>query len=90
VRTVLSTLVMLAVVAPLVAQTVPRESVALDAPAPRLPDGVPDLSGIWQGGGPIADIAQGLPPGGLGIRSTLSRSLTSCCRRQRPPASAVR
>jgi hypothetical protein len=30
----------------------------LDAQAQR-----PDLSGLWQGGGPIANIAQGLPPG---------------------------
>ena len=30
----------------------------LDAQARR-----PDLSGLWQGGGPIANIAQGLPPG---------------------------
>jgi hypothetical protein len=32
-------------------------------PAPRLPDGSIDLSGVWQGGGPIGDIAQGLAPG---------------------------
>jgi hypothetical protein len=32
-------------------------------PAPRLPDGHIDLSGVWQGGGPIGDIAQGLPKG---------------------------
>jgi len=29
----------------------------------RTPDGHPDLSGLWQGGGPIGDIAQGLPKG---------------------------
>jgi hypothetical protein len=64
VRRVLSTLALLAIMAvPVVAQTGSRESVALDAPAPRLPDGLPDLSGIWQGGGPIGDIAQGLPAG---------------------------
>jgi hypothetical protein len=34
-----------------------------DAQIPRLPDGTPDLSGVWQGGGPIGDIAQGLPKG---------------------------
>jgi hypothetical protein len=33
------------------------------APTPRLPDGTPDLSGVWQGGGPIRDLAQGLAPG---------------------------
>ena len=30
---------------------------------PRTRDGHPDLSGLWQGGGPIGDIAQGLPKG---------------------------
>jgi len=34
-----------------------------DAPAPRLPDGTPDLSGVWSGGGPIGDIGEGLLPG---------------------------
>jgi hypothetical protein len=34
-----------------------------DAPAPRLPDGTPDFSGVWVGGGPVGDIAQGLLPG---------------------------
>ena len=34
-----------------------------NGPAPRLPDGSIDLSGIWQGGGPIGDLAQGLAPG---------------------------
>ncbi len=32
-------------------------------PAPRLPDGHPDLSGVWQGGGSVGDLAQGLPKG---------------------------
>lgn len=32
-------------------------------PMPRLPDGKPDLSGVWNGGGPIGDLAQGLAPG---------------------------
>ncbi|HEY7444308.1 MAG TPA: hypothetical protein VH702_21445 [Vicinamibacterales bacterium] len=45
------------------AQTSPRQRVALDGPAPRLPNGTPDLSGVWQGGGPVGNIAQGLPPG---------------------------
>src|SRR3982751_5521169 len=32
-------------------------------PAPRLPDGTIDLTGVWVGGGPVADIAVGLPKG---------------------------
>jgi hypothetical protein len=34
-----------------------------DAPAPRLPDGTPDLGGLWVGGGPTRDIEQGLLSG---------------------------
>jgi hypothetical protein len=34
-----------------------------EPPAPRLAGGRIDLSGIWLGGGPIANIADGLPPG---------------------------
>jgi hypothetical protein len=34
-----------------------------DAPVPRLPDGTPDFSGVWSGGGPIGDIREGLMPG---------------------------
>jgi len=30
---------------------------------PRLPDGTVDLSGVWNGGGPVGDLAQGLPKG---------------------------
>jgi len=32
-------------------------------PVPRLGDGKPDLSGVWNGGGPVQDLAQGLAPG---------------------------
>jgi hypothetical protein len=32
-------------------------------PPPRLPDGTIDLDGLWNGGGPVGDIAQGLLPG---------------------------
>jgi hypothetical protein len=32
-------------------------------PTPRLADGHVDLSGVWNGGGPIGDIKQGLMPG---------------------------
>ena len=34
-----------------------------DVPPPRLPDGTPDLSGVWVGNGPIGDISSGLMPG---------------------------
>jgi hypothetical protein len=34
-----------------------------DGPPPRLPDGTPDLSGVWVGNGPIGDISTGLLPG---------------------------
>ncbi len=34
-----------------------------DAPAPKLPNGQPDFSGVWSGGGPIGDIREGLMPG---------------------------
>src|SRR5437868_14793362 len=30
-------------------------------PAPKLPDGRPDFSGVWQGGGPVGDPAQAMP-----------------------------
>ncbi len=36
---------------------------APDAPAPRLPDGTPDLGGVWVGGGPGPDIRRGDKPG---------------------------
>ena len=32
-------------------------------PPPRLPDGTVDLNGLWNGGGPVNSIAQGLKPG---------------------------
>src|SRR5713101_2851637 len=37
----------------------------ISAPAPRLADGHPDLSGIWESGGPkyILDLAADLKPG---------------------------
>ncbi len=34
-----------------------------DGPVPRLPDGTPDLTGVWVGSGPIGDISGGLLPG---------------------------
>ncbi|HTW64219.1 MAG TPA: hypothetical protein VME17_06365 [Bryobacteraceae bacterium] len=43
--------------------TVRRRDNTPHGPTPRLPDGHPDLSGVWQGGGPIGDLKQGLAPG---------------------------
>ena len=34
-------------------------------PTPHLADGTVDLSGVWQGGGPVGDIAQGMPKGAV-------------------------
>jgi hypothetical protein len=34
-----------------------------EQPVPRLPNGHPDFSGVWSGGGPIGDISQGLMEG---------------------------
>ena len=45
----------------LVSQT--AEQALLEAPAPRLPDGSPDFSGLWIGSGPILDTRVGLLPG---------------------------
>jgi hypothetical protein len=36
---------------------------ARTGPTPHLPDGTVDLDGLWGGGGPVNDIAQGLPKG---------------------------
>ena len=49
--------------ASLFAQRSTPSSGRLDGPAPALRDGTPDLSGLWQGGGPVNDIAEGLPAG---------------------------
>jgi len=40
-----------------------RRPQAPKGPTPRLANGKPDLSGIWNGGGPVGDLAQGLPKG---------------------------
>jgi hypothetical protein len=40
-----------------------RRDTAPQGPTPRLADGHVDLSGVWNGGGPVGDLAQGLAPG---------------------------
>jgi hypothetical protein len=40
-----------------------RTPAAPTGPAPRLPNGHVDLSGVWQGGGPVGNIADGLAKG---------------------------
>ena len=41
-----------------------RQPPAVTGPAPHLPDGTPDLSGVWMGGGSNSgDITKGLKPG---------------------------
>jgi hypothetical protein len=55
VRRLFFTGVLLAVALPLCAQS--------RTPARGLPGGTPDLSGVWQGGGPVGDIAEGLAKG---------------------------
>jgi hypothetical protein len=40
-----------------------RGPAAPTGPTPHLPDGHVDLSGVWNGGGPVGDLAQGLAPG---------------------------
>lgn len=63
-RTKLAIVALLAVTVPLLAQTTPTTAKPpTSKPAPRLPNGHPDFSGLWQGGGPINDISEGLPKG---------------------------
>ena len=40
-----------------------RGAAAPSGPAPKLANGQPDLSGVWQGGGPVGDLEQGMPKG---------------------------
>jgi hypothetical protein len=48
----------------ILALTIPLLAQSARVPSPPTgPGAVPDLSGVWQGGGPINDIAEGLPRG---------------------------
>ncbi len=40
-----------------------RGPAAPTGPAPKLANGQPDFSGVWQGGGPVGDLEQGMPKG---------------------------
>ena len=40
-----------------------RGAAAPQGPTPHFPNGTVDLSGVWQGGGPVGDLAQGLKAG---------------------------
>jgi hypothetical protein len=62
-RTLIAALAIAAATASPLAQSAPQPGVKLDGPAPKAANGHPDLSGVWQGGGPINDIAEGLPRG---------------------------
>jgi len=44
-------------------QETARTGAVPTGPAPRLPDGTIDFTGLWVGGGPVNDIAVGLPKG---------------------------
>ncbi len=40
-----------------------RGAAAPKGPTPHFPNGIVDLSGVWQGGGPVGDLEEGLPKG---------------------------
>jgi hypothetical protein len=40
-----------------------RGAPAPEGPTPHFPDGTVDLSGVWQGGGPVGDLEEGMPKG---------------------------
>ncbi len=59
-------------------------------PAPRLPDGKIDLSGVWQGGGPVGNIADGLAKGEtLPIRPEYKKVMESRKAKDDPEANCL-
>lgn len=65
---------------------VPPAPAIAAAEVPRLPGGIPDLSGVWQGGGPIADIAAGLPRGETIPLAPAAQALMATRRSQDDPS----
>jgi hypothetical protein len=59
-------------------------------PAPRLPNGQVDLSGVWQGGGPVGNIADGLAKGEtLPIRPEYQKIMESRNAKDDPEANCL-
>ena len=59
-------------------------------PAPRLPNGTIDLSGVWQGGGPVGNIADGLAKGEtLPIRPEYKKVMESRKAKDDPEANCL-
>ena len=58
--------------------------------APRLPDGKPDFSGIWIGGGPLADLEAGLPEGEkVPILPSAAKAMSQFQAREDPEANCL-
>jgi len=67
-----------------------RTAAAPTGPAPRLPNGQIDLSGVWQGGGPVGNIADGLAKGEtLPIRPEYKKIMESRQAKDDPEANCL-
>jgi hypothetical protein len=67
-----------------------RGTGAPTGPAPRLPNGTIDLSGVWQGGGPVGNIADGLAKGEtLPIRPEYKKLMESRKAKDDPEANCL-